>query len=93
LAVGPDFAQGKVVELPAGNQDIAPTVLALEGLALPPLDGRVLSEAFRKTSKPPVKASSRRIQVSAGDFCGEIEVAYAGSSKYLSQARRCEAKR
>ena len=35
LAAGPDFAQGKVVELPAGNQDIAPTVLALEGLALP----------------------------------------------------------
>jgi arylsulfatase A-like enzyme len=94
LAVGPDFAQGKVVELPAGNQDIAPTVLALEGLVLPPtLDGRVLSEAFRKTSKRAAKASSRRIQVSAGDFCGEIEVSYAGSSKYLSQARRCEAKR
>jgi hypothetical protein len=30
LAVGPDFARGKVLELPAGNQDIAPTVLSLE---------------------------------------------------------------
>src|SRR6266480_3271371 len=66
LAAGPDFAQGKVVELPAGNQDIAPTVLALEGLPLPQtLDGRVLSEAFRRASKPPLKASSRRFQASA----------------------------
>jgi predicted AlkP superfamily pyrophosphatase or phosphodiesterase len=94
LAVGPDFAQGKVVEVPAGNQDIAPTVLALEGLALPQtLDGRVLSEAFRKTSMPPVKASSRRFHASAGDFCAEIEASYVGSSKYLNQARRCETKR
>ena len=94
LAVGPDFAQGKVVDLPAGNQDIAPTVLALEGLALPQaLDGRVLSEAFRKTSKPPVKAASRRFQASAGDFCAEIEVSYAGGSRYLNQAQRCETRR
>jgi arylsulfatase A-like enzyme len=94
LAVGPDFAKGKVVELPAGNQDIAPTVLALEGLALPQgLDGRVLVEAFRKASKPLVKATWRRFQASVGDFCVEIEVSYAGSSGYLDQARRCEARR
>jgi predicted AlkP superfamily pyrophosphatase or phosphodiesterase len=91
LAVGPDFAQGKVVELPAGNQDIAPTVLALERLAVPQtLDGRVLSEAFRKSSKRPVKTSSGRVQASAGDFCAEIEVSYAGRKRYLNQARRCE---
>ena len=94
LAAGRDFAQGKVVEVPAGNQDIAPTMLALEGLRLPQaLDGRVLSEAFRTTSEPPVKASSRRFQVRAGDFCAEIEVSYAGSRKYLDQARPCEASR
>ena len=91
LAAGPDFAQGKVVELPAGNPDIAPTVLALEGLALPQdLDGRVLSEAFRKTAKLPVKASSRRFQASAGDFCAELEVSYAGKTRYLNHAQRCE---
>jgi arylsulfatase A-like enzyme len=89
LGVGPDFARGRVVDLPAGNQDIAATVLTLEGLAPPrTLDGRVLSEAFRKTSKPP-KGSSGRWQASAGDFCAEIEVSYAGSSRYLNQARRC----
>ena len=94
LAAGPDFAQGKVVEVPAGNQDITPTVLALEGLALPPaLDGRVLSEAFRQTPKPPVQAPSRRFQAQAGGFCAEIEVSYAGRSRYLNQARRCETRR
>ena len=91
LAAGPDFAQGKVIELPAGNPDIAPTVLALEGLTVPQtMDGRILREAFRKPSKPPVKSSSRRIQTSSGDFCSEIDVSYAGSARYLNQARRCE---
>lgn len=94
LAVGPDFAQGKVVNLPAGNQDIAPTILALEGLALPQtLDGRVLSEALRVPSKQPRKASSRRFQVSVGDFCSEIEASYAGRSRYLNHARRCRTTR
>jgi arylsulfatase A-like enzyme len=91
LAVGPDFARGKVLELPAGNQDIAPTVLALEGLALPQtLDGRVLSEAFQETPKPLVKVFSRRFGATTGDFCAEIDVSFAGSSKYLNQSRRCE---
>jgi predicted AlkP superfamily pyrophosphatase or phosphodiesterase len=90
LAAGPDFAQGKVVDLPAGNLDIAPTILALEGLSLPPtMDGRVLSEAFRKPSKAPPKASSNRIQASTGDFCAEIEVSYAGRSRYLDLAQPC----
>ena len=82
------------MNLPAGNQDIAPTILALEGLALPQtLDGRVLSEALRVPSKQPRKASSRRFQVSVGDFCSEIEASYAGRSRYLNHARRCRTTR
>lgn len=95
LAAGPDFARGKAVELPAGNQDIAPTVLALEGLALPStLDGRVLSEAFRTPNekRPMTKGISRRLQVSAAGFCSEIEVSYAGKNRYLNLARRCGTK-
>lgn len=48
LAVGGSkFAQGRVVDLPAGNADITPTVLSLLGLEIPSsLDGRVLSESF-----------------------------------------------
>jgi arylsulfatase A-like enzyme len=94
LAVGPDFAQRKVVDLPAGNQDITPTLLTLQGLPLPPaLDGRVLSEAFRKASKPAVKSSTRRLHAKAGAFCAELEISYAGKTSYLNLARRCKATR
>lgn len=91
LAVGPDFAQGQVIEIPAGNQDIAPTVLALEGLPLPEtMEGRVLGEAFRKRSPSTVESSTRRLRVTTGEFCAEIEVSYAFGRKYLDLARRCE---
>jgi arylsulfatase A-like enzyme len=94
IAAGPDFAQGKTIDVPAGNQDIAPTLLALQGLRVPEsLDGRVLSEALRK---PPTagkrKSSARRVAVSAGTYCAEIEISYAGDHRYLDQARRCAAK-
>jgi arylsulfatase A-like enzyme len=47
IAAGPDFKSGFVSELPSGNVDIAPTVLAILGVPQPrPMDGRVLSESF-----------------------------------------------
>jgi arylsulfatase A-like enzyme len=90
LAVGPDFAQGRVVNVPAGNQDIAPTLLTLERLPLPQgLDGRALSEAFRTGAEAPARPSSRRLRVTTGGFCSEVEVSRAGRSRYLNQATRC----
>lgn len=47
IASGPDFKQGFVSELPSGNVDVAPTVLAVLGVPAPrPMDGRVLAEAM-----------------------------------------------
>jgi hypothetical protein len=47
VAQGPDFKRGFVDELPSGNVDVAPTVLAILGVTPPkPTDGRVLSEAL-----------------------------------------------
>jgi hypothetical protein len=54
------------------------------------LNPYVTHSTLRETSKPPVKVSSRRFQVTTSDFCAEIDVSYAGRSKYLNQARRCE---
>jgi arylsulfatase A-like enzyme len=95
LAAGKRFKQGKTIALPAGNQDIAATLLALQGLPVPAtLDGRVLFEAFSKPAKTrPPKSSTRRVQVSNGSYCAEIEVSYAGDHEYLNHARRCAAKR
>jgi arylsulfatase A-like enzyme len=94
LAVGKDFQQNKTINLPAGNQDIAPTLLTLQGIAVPAaLDGRVLSEALKKAPKARSrKSSTRRLQVSSGNYCAELEVSYADDHAYLDQAQRCPAK-
>ena len=47
VAMGPDFKRGMINDLPSGNADIAPTVLAILGVKPPqPMDGRVLTEAL-----------------------------------------------
>lgn len=47
IAAGPDFRRGITSQLPTGNVDVAPTVLAILGVKPPkPMDGRVLSEAL-----------------------------------------------
>jgi predicted AlkP superfamily pyrophosphatase or phosphodiesterase len=94
LAVGPDFAQGKVLEIPAGNPDITPTILALLGLKIPDeMDGRVLHEALRTNSKTTVESSTIRHQVKIDGFCSEIEISETANRKYLDSARRCDAGR
>src|SRR5438046_3463667 len=62
MANGPDFRSGRMDDLPAGNVDLAPTILRILGITPPQkLDGRVLSEALVKVdpacagSKPETK--------------------------------------
>ena len=65
IAAGPDFKTGFVSELPSGNVDIAPTVLAILGLPQPKsMDGRVLSEAFVGNEVVPLKAEHETFQAS-----------------------------
>ena len=94
LAVGRDFQKGKTIDVPAGNQDIAATLLAIEGLSVPAsIQGRVLSEGLKKRPAGRVVAPSiRRIEASAGSYCAELEVSYAGDHAYLDSARRCAGK-
>ena len=94
VATGPHFGSKASTTLPAGNLDIMPTLLALEGLPVPSgIDGRVLSEAMKsKSFGPALKAQTRRIEASAGSFCSELQVSYAGEHRYLDLARRCGGK-
>ena len=46
VASGPNFRRSFVNGLPSGNVDVAPTVAAIFGVALPQADGRVLNEAL-----------------------------------------------
>lgn len=94
LAAGPDFLQGKTIDSPAGNQDITPTLLALQGLAMPAsLDGRVLSEALKNAPKGRrFQASHRTFKVTSGTYCAELAVSYAGDHAYFDHASRCTAR-
>ena len=53
VAAGPDFKKGMISDLPSGNADVAPTVLAILGITpAEPMDGRVLTEAMIGFSDP-----------------------------------------
>ena len=63
IAAGPDFKQGYASEIPSGNVDVAPTVLAILGVAPPsPMDGRVLSEAMVGSADAVAKPESQTIE-------------------------------
>jgi arylsulfatase A-like enzyme len=83
IAVGKDFKQGQTIDVPAGNVDLTPTLLAIEGLPVP------ASMEGRKLTGPQPKSSTRRIQARSGQYCGELEISYAGDHAYLNQANRC----
>jgi arylsulfatase A-like enzyme len=47
MAAGPDLKRTAEIGTPTGNVDLAPTLLTMLGVAVPPsMEGRVLSEAF-----------------------------------------------
>ncbi len=53
IAAGPDFRSGWIDKLPSGNVDVAPTALAILGIASnESLDGRVLGEALVGRAPP-----------------------------------------
>ncbi|MEW5836532.1 MAG: alkaline phosphatase family protein [Pseudomonadota bacterium] len=54
VASGPDFRQAMRDPLPSGNVDLAPTLAAVLGLALPTAQGRVLHEALSGPLARPV---------------------------------------
>lgn len=65
VAAGPDFRQGFRDELPTGNIDIAPTVLAILGVeAEKKLSGRMLSEAMNQPGGPTPTVEPRHIEAS-----------------------------
>ena len=63
FAAGPHFRKGYRDELPTGNIDIAPTILALLSILPPkPLSGRVLTEAFPGSDSAAPTVDTRRLE-------------------------------
>ena len=69
IAAGPDFRQGTVSNVPTGNVDIAPTLLHLLGMPVPPsMTGRVIAEGLRTGPQPSaIRVERRRERVASQD--------------------------
>ena len=87
---GPDFKRQTVVHAPTANFDIAPTVLALEGVKAPDsMSGRVIAEAFAKQSKEEPKTRARSVETRAGSYCATIQLSVIDHRTYIDQGERC----
>lgn len=92
IAWGADFRKGMTVRVPAGNVDIAPTILALagvdDGLAT---DGRVLSEALETgVDQDDVPVRTRTLRTRAGDYRASVTVSEVrgGRYRYIDRSAR-----
>lgn len=84
FASGPDFKDGVTLRTPAGNVDIAPTILALtgvdDGLAS---DGRVLSEAMEGgIDQRDVPVRTRTFITRAGAYRASVTVSEVRGGRY-----------
>ena len=87
---GSAFRRGAEVAVSAGTTDIAPTVLALLGIATEGMDGRPLAEALRDGPDPEAVGWRRRELVS-GDGNGprtRLSLSEVGGARYLDEATR-----
>ena len=88
IAAGPDFKNGLTSDLPSGNVDLAPTILAILGIKSPAaLDGRVLSEAMLNAQ--PVKAKTETLEATkkfpTGTWRQHLQISRVGSAIYFDQ--------
>jgi arylsulfatase A-like enzyme len=89
LAWGVDFKEGIVNRVPSSNVDIAPTILALNGLDSSELDGRVLVEALEggpDYEKIPLETRTY-ISEHAG-YRALIQVTEVGHQRYIDKSWR-----
>ena len=87
IAVGPDFREQGTSDVPTGNVDIAPTLLTLLGVRVPPtMTGRVIDEALRNSStQAPVKAdhATETVRTPDGSYELTAHLSIVGPHRYL----------
>jgi arylsulfatase A-like enzyme len=89
IAAGPDFRGGEIDELPSGNIDLAPTILAVLGIRSPAMDGRILSEAMKESKSASTKAEVEALDAakkfSSGTWRQSLRISRVGSTAYLDE--------
>jgi len=91
LAWGPAFKRGVTVRVPAGNVDVMPTVLAIHGLGVDGLDGRVLHEALAGgPDEEQVTAETRAhtAQASNGAYRAVLQISEVAGRRYVDKSWR-----
>jgi len=91
LAWGPAFKRGVTVRVPAGNADVAPTVLALLGLDAPALDGRVLHEALAggpDEERLEVETRTHAAEAAGGAYRAVVQVSEVAGRRYVDKGWR-----
>jgi arylsulfatase A-like enzyme len=90
LGWGPDFKRGVTVSAPAGNVDVAPTVLAALGLDdRDGMDGRILAEALAGGPDPQqVAVDTRTYTVRAGSYGAALQVSTVDGHRYVDKSWR-----
>ncbi len=89
IAAGPDFRRGETDDLPTGNIDLAPTILAILGISSPEkLDGRVLVETMQTAARGPETSNetlSATREFSSGRWEQTLRLSHVGSTIYLDE--------
>ena len=91
LAWGPRFKRGATVHVPAGNVDVAPTILAMLGLETAALDGRVLHEAFvdgPDEEQVPVETRAYAVEAAAGVYRAIVQISEVDGRRYVDKGWR-----
>ncbi|MPZ63859.1 MAG: sulfatase-like hydrolase/transferase [Propionibacteriales bacterium] len=89
IAWGPDVKSGVVSQVPAGNVDVAPTILSLATGEEPALDGRVLKEALKDGPDPASIPSSTRVVTAPpgkGRAGSAAQISLVGDSRYIDKS-------
>jgi arylsulfatase A-like enzyme len=90
IAVGPDFRRGQTDELPSGNVDLAPTILAILGIkSAASVDGRVLAEAMSagegEVAQPAKETMEATKKFPAGTWRQHLQISRTGSTIYFDE--------
>jgi len=90
VAMGPDFKRGVTLGVPAGNVDIAPTILALAGLDTTGVDGRVLREALAGGPDEEQVAVQTRLHTAetAPSYHAVVQISEVDGYRYLDKGWR-----
>jgi len=77
IAAGPGIKRNVASSVPTGNVDVMPTVLALLGVPVPELDGRILDEVLltgREPGEMPLSSAPLSVSAELDDVTYHLEV-------------------